>query len=75
MSKNGQTMNAQGCGQIWDNDFPSNLFSKRECKTNNCNYVFRLGKVNSCYSYTAIRDKKNQFLYKFGNSSTQKCEK
>lgn len=74
-SKNGQTHNEQGCGQIWDKDFQNNLFSKRECKTNNCNLIIRPTKVKSCYRYGTVRDENNLILYNIGNYSMEKCER
>ena len=75
MSKNGQTWNAQGCGQIWDNDFSNKIWSKSECKASYCNYLFRLSKVKSCYRYGTVRDKNNLILYNVGNYSMETCEK
>ena len=66
-------MNVQGCGLIWDSDFLVAGISKKECKITNCNSVYRLTKVNSCFSYGTVRNSKGEVLYNAGNYTVQNC--
>jgi hypothetical protein len=75
ITRNGQTMNAQGCGQMWESDFSAGLFSKKECIFSNCNYIYRAPKVTSCYSYGSITRKNSELLYFAGHYATNRCEK
>ena len=71
--KSQEKIYSQGCGQIWESFFPKSNITKQECYTNNCDYVYRLARIDSCFRYGSIKDINQMVLYNVGNYGTQNC--